>query len=251
MGKLIFITSILIGLFSTSITRGQQLYSLILSDSVTVEYSFGSSEIINRNEIISRLDTITFQNIKKIIINGYTDTVGSLTYNEKLAENRLKKAHELLKERITPSLSISFNNLNEKRNQFNIVDSLYRRADILFYRYHLNVPLNKNYPLQVNFPGDSDFILPDSRGLIDQIAFILLQDTTLNIELQGHISGENSNYELSLNRALSVQAYLVNKGVRESRISSKGMDNKYKLYREVSEATMAKNRRVEIILSRE
>lgn len=72
----------------------------------------------------------------------------------------------------------------------------------------------------------------------------------LKIEIQGHTSntteGELFNIELSLKRAQAVKNYLINNGISELRIESKGYGYSNPITTEISEEKQASNRRVEV-----
>lgn len=250
MGRIIFLA--LIAFCWSLSASAQQLYKLTLLDSISVEFKFGTTDVINLDVVKNKILDLNKGkgNDVKVIINSYTDTVGTLKFNQNLAEKRLQKVidlYQIFSKFNTPIIS---NNINEDRfYQIEIDDSLYRRADILVYEYKLNAELNKPYPLQINFVEGTAVPRKNAKEIMDEIAFVLKKDVSLNIELHGHISGNDPDYELSLNRALRVKKYLVDSGINEERIVCKGMSNKHKLYPETSEENKALNRRVEIILS--
>lgn len=251
MLKSFFALLLLISLVCSSSSKAQELYSYRLIDSIVVEFDFGKADVLNKDAVELSIKSYELDSSYKIVINGYTDSVGTISYNQVLAQKRIDNVLNLMKEFEKLSYLISTNNCNESRSDMHtIIDSLYRRVDILIYRYQLNVPLNKNYSLHIQFGGSSAYLLPESRAIVEEIAEVLLRDKSLNIELQGHISGNDPDYELSLNRALSVKDYLVELGVEDYRIICKGMSNEHKLYSEYNEQNRRLNRRVEIILSK-
>lgn len=232
-------------------SSAQELYSYTLVDSIAFEFNFGKTEVINIDTVNVRLKNIEIDENSKISINGYTDTVGTIVYNTVLAQKRIDKVMRLMDHYERLGASISVNNCNENRDGKNAIpDSLFRRVDVLIYHYQLNVPLNKNYPFYILFGGSSAFLLPEAKVIVEEIAEVLLRDKTLNIELQGHISGNDPDYELSLNRAISVKDFMVELGVEDYRITCVGMSNEHKLYPEYNEKNRKLNRRVEIILTK-
>lgn len=230
----------------------QQLYILKLSDSIPIHFDFATNQINNLEDINNRLEK--FQQIKdgKIIINAYTDTVGTIEYNTELAEKRLQTAVDFVRKYADETISVFTYNRNENRDlhTLSINDTLFRRSDILVYENVLNIELNKPYPLKINFDGDSYILRPEAKPVIDEMIEILEKESDLSTELHGHISGHRSTYDLSLNRTLSVKQYMVERGINPDRIICKGMDNKHKLVHEEPWENNPLNRRVEIIFFR-
>ena len=79
---------------------------------------------------------------------------------------------------------------------------------------------------QIRFAYDSDVILPDSFGLMEEIGTTLSNHSEiLLVEVQGHTDNrgtERYNLSLSQRRAESVRRWLVEHGVSEARLQSQG-----------------------------
>jgi OmpA-OmpF porin, OOP family len=104
----------------------------------------------------------------------------------------------------------------------------------------------------VFFATASDKLLKQSNARLDVVVGILNQNPSYKIQIDGHTDSQGNdeyNLDLSNRRAASVKAYLVSKGIAESRLSSTG----YGETKPVAENTTAKgralNRRVEMTLS--
>jgi outer membrane protein OmpA-like peptidoglycan-associated protein len=110
------------------------------------------------------------------------------------------------------------------------------------------VKLNK----QVHFQHDSAEILPDSMGLIEEIAEVLRSQTEIGlIEIQGHTDDTGTpgyNQRLSQERAEAVRQALIDLNVQADRMVAKGYGQDRPLVPNVSDLNRAKNRRVQLII---
>lgn len=86
---------------------------------------------------------------------------------------------------------------------------------------------------------------------MDFPAFTISASPELQIEVQAHTDYKGSgklNLQLSEQRALSVKAYLVSKGVNENQLTAKGYGESQPIADNKTEEGRAKNRRVELKL---
>ncbi|MDB5157337.1 MAG: hypothetical protein JWR50_2044 [Mucilaginibacter sp.] len=84
---------------------------------------------------------------------------------------------------------------------------------------------------------------------MDKAAAEMKKDPTVKFVLNGHASAEGGdahNMALSVERATSVKAYLVNSGVNADNLTVKGYGDKIPLADNSTEEGRVKNRRVEI-----
>jgi len=236
-------------LLVTPIVFGQDLYKIKLVDSIPLHFNFATDQINNLASISNKLDSLSTYSDAKIIVNAYTDSVGTIEYNEALAERRLAFCLNLIQPLVPRSSMIYSNNQHEKREfqPIGIDDTLFRRVDVLVYQNQLTIEYNKPYPLPINFDGNQYFLRDESKVVIDKMIAILEKHPALKIELHGHVSGHSGDYQLSLNRTLSVKEYMVQRGIADERIKCIGFDNKRKLYFEQPWENNPLNRRVEII----
>jgi outer membrane protein OmpA-like peptidoglycan-associated protein len=109
----------------------------------------------------------------------------------------------------------------------------------------------------IYFVGGLAEILPTSFPALEMLFLTLKENPDLKIEIQGHVNCpfNNCSYSpaslqtLSNERALAVQNYLINKGIAQSRMTSKGFSNSKMVYpNATTEDKMKKNRRVEILV---
>lgn len=89
------------------------------------------------------------------------------------------------------------------------------------------------------------------KGL-DEVAKILGENPDIELAIDGHtdyVGTEEYNQTLSDNRAASVKAYFVSKGIDESRLSSAGHGETMPIADNKTAAGRQQNRRVELVLS--
>ena len=101
----------------------------------------------------------------------------------------------------------------------------------------------------VNFESGSAKLLPESMNVLDSIANDLLDNPDLNIEIGGHTDNTGSaaiNRRLSRERADTVRAYLVGKGIPAARLSTVGYGPDRPIASNKTEDGRAANRRVEL-----
>lgn len=107
---------------------------------------------------------------------------------------------------------------------------------------------------KINFAFDSAEILPSSFGLLDSIAETLQEHREIElIEVQGHTDDQGSeryNQRLSEQRAASVERALLQRGIDEERLQSRGFGLSQPIVPNDSEENRGKNRRVQFIILR-
>jgi OOP family OmpA-OmpF porin len=101
------------------------------------------------------------------------------------------------------------------------------------------------------FATGSAKLLAKSYPSLNNVVKILTDNPTYKVDIAGHTDTtgtHDKNMVLSDNRAASVKAYLVSKGIDESRITSKGYGPDQPIATNKTAAGRAKNRRVEMKL---
>ncbi|MBQ3033285.1 MAG: flagellar motor protein MotB [Deferribacterales bacterium] len=99
-------------------------------------------------------------------------------------------------------------------------------------------------------PGSSE-LLPEAYPIIDKI-INLTEDTSYNINIEGHTDdtpvGRNSplNWDLSVDRAVSVVKYFIGKDFNPARLSASGFGEYHPILPNITPENRAKNRRIEI-----
>ena len=105
---------------------------------------------------------------------------------------------------------------------------------------------------EVHFQHDSVDVLPDSFGLLEELADLLKSKPELRlVEVQGHTDNTGSavyNQRLSQGRAQAVVDSLVRLGVASDRLVAKGYGADKPLVPNTTDGNRAKNRRVQVII---
>ncbi|MCA9578784.1 MAG: OmpA family protein, partial [Myxococcales bacterium] len=105
---------------------------------------------------------------------------------------------------------------------------------------------------QINFATDSDEILEQSFGLMEEIADVILRNPQLaSIEIQGHTDdrgGREHNEELSQRRADAVRVWLIQHGVEAHRLQAVGYGQTRPLVPNITSSNRARNRRVQFVV---
>jgi OOP family OmpA-OmpF porin len=99
------------------------------------------------------------------------------------------------------------------------------------------------------FPQGKATIDSESYNELDEIAQMLLEDSKIIIQLEGHTDNQGNpkaNLSLSERRVVAVKKYLVKKGVTKSRIKTKAFGGTQPLRNEMTQEDRALNRRVEM-----
>jgi outer membrane protein OmpA-like peptidoglycan-associated protein len=145
---------------------------------------------------------------------------------------------------------------------FESVDIDQTKANLI----RVNMPLkkakkgNKAMFDNINFNPGSAIMLSNSHKILDKIVRFLKYNPSKEIEIGGHVNvpnqapvSENSeDFKLSVSRANRVKVYFSEKGIKADRMTSKGYGSSFMLYpKAVTEAEQIKNRRVEIVITKE
>jgi OmpA-OmpF porin, OOP family len=102
------------------------------------------------------------------------------------------------------------------------------------------------------FATGSAKLLATSNKHLNEVVKVMEGDADLKLSIEGHADNTGAperNQQLSDERAAAVKAYLVSKGIDESRISSQGFGDSNPIADNKTAAGRAKNRRVELKLS--
>jgi outer membrane protein OmpA-like peptidoglycan-associated protein len=109
-----------------------------------------------------------------------------------------------------------------------------------------------NIKQQIQFATGSAVILPESTGLLNEIADVLIKNPRIRrVEVQGHTDttgNAEGNMQLSEDRANAVVAWLTSHGVSGDRLSPRGYGQTKPLVPNVTAANRARNRRVQFII---
>jgi outer membrane protein OmpA-like peptidoglycan-associated protein len=102
----------------------------------------------------------------------------------------------------------------------------------------------------INFETGKATLKPESYPTLDEIYNLLKQYPTLKVSVNGHTDNQGShdyNMKLSQNRAESVKAYLVAKGIAADRLQAYGKGPDFPVADNDTQLGRAANRRVEFL----
>jgi outer membrane protein OmpA-like peptidoglycan-associated protein len=106
----------------------------------------------------------------------------------------------------------------------------------------------------INFQVDEAVIPEVNKALLDRAAEIINNVPDMKLMIVGHTDSQASdtyNMELSQERAESVKAYLVSKGVDASKLATKGMGESEPIADNSTEQGRFRNRRIEFMVNDE
>ena len=101
----------------------------------------------------------------------------------------------------------------------------------------------------IQFEFNSSVLKTSSYPVLDAFAIQMKNSVETRFQLNGHSSAEGSderNMMLSVDRANAVKAYLVNNGIKNSNLITKGFGEAKPIVANSTESNKALNRRVEI-----
>lgn len=103
----------------------------------------------------------------------------------------------------------------------------------------------------IQFETGSAKIKKASNGILDQVVDVMKENPSWKLSINGHTDNAGKpekNQKLSEDRAAAVKAYLINKGIEESRLTSAGFGQDKPVASNATAAGKAKNRRVEFVV---
>ncbi len=119
--------------------------------------------------------------------------------------------------------------------------------------------LGKQYKLvNMHFKGGMAIMIDRSKPELNQLKKFMFLNSDVCIEIAGHINGPGSppselgsfHYELSVARSLVVKEEMIQFGIKQERMLSRGYGNWYMVYPDAITAVhQEENRRVEIVIS--
>lgn len=249
----------------------------------SVYFEYNSTELSRDSQ--KKLDSLSRLNSSmKFRIFGNCDISGTSDYNKKLSENRAGAVSAYLQKKIGRNIELqSVAGLGkEKQINDNSTEELRRknrRVDIFidrvmapgevrsgkayasfFSKKISEMKVKDTFSLpNVNFVGGRHIWLPQGNKALAQLADLLKNNLSLEVELQGHIccdydhfDGEDldlKTFNLSFTRANAIKEFLERQGILSSRIKATGQGHLNPVvYPERKEEDFSKNRRVEIVL---
>lgn len=257
---------------------------IIAQEQFSVYFDSNKFEITKNEEVKLKTWVEANKTSKIVAISGYTDEIGSSGYNDTLAQKRVNFIFDFIKDKVnirsdfkTRSFGENFNQSqnkaeNRKATIYYILEKdLGRENEILGIPNAIegieitdDMPIAEKIKLakigtkiilkNINFYQNTFAITPESNAALYDLLFVMQNNPTLKIQIQGHICCvDDDRRKLSLERAKQVRRFLIFKGVPQLRITVTGFGVKFPLHPipEENEAAAAANRRVEIeILSK-
>ena len=230
---------------------------------------------------------ITTNGTSKIVaIHGFTDEVGSVGYNDTLAQKRVDFIYEQIKDKVT--IREDFKTISYGKNFMQSINQAENRRATIFYILEkdlareneiLGIQPNENVEgleitedmalhekvarakvgtkiilKNINFFQNTFATVPESQGAMYDLLFVMQNNPNLKIQLQGHICCvDKDRRNLSLERAKQIRRFLVYNGIPIGRVTVTGFGVTQPIYPipEENEEQAAANRRVEMeILSK-
>lgn len=229
---------LLLILFFSSVYHAQQL------DTVRCYFDFDKSIVLHPNDSL-------FQVLKKkandtptdLELYAYTDTIGSIEYNKKLAQRRLEAVLKFID---TTQYNVTSNVIGET-SSMQLEQN--RRVDICF-KSTSSVeelkPKGDTVILDIQFYNNSPVILPRCYEELQKLLDYVIAHPEMDIELHGHVCC-GPGYDLSVSRAISVKKYLIENNIAAERITCFGHSNDQPRFKETSSYYEQMNRRVECV----
>lgn len=253
--------------------------SFYAQDTISFYFQTNKHELSDR-EKARLLNWINNNTASKILaIHGYTDKVGSSEDNDALAQNRVDFIYNQVKNKVKiredfKTISYGENFVQDKEQARNRRASIYylKEEDLAKENQVLGIPeeikeveIPDNLPLHekvalakvgtkirlknINFYQNTFVITPESNESLYDLLFVMQNNPTLKIQIQGHICCIDKDHRnLSLERAKQVRRWLVYQRIPQYRITVTGFGTTRPIYPipEENEQQAAENRRVEI-----
>ena len=240
------------------------------TDTFVLHFAFDRSEI--RPADTAALHRFLYQTggIDSIVITGYTDTVGSPEYNQRLSDNRALAAARVIQHGLATDMGLPMH--VEGRGESESVpgdDSQSRRVTIVCWHdptppppvvVQLDTPRNISEPdtvfelNDINFYANTANLTDVAQMALPKYISYLLTLKSRYLEVDGYCNSpgpllkpSDPLYILSVKRAKFIYDYLIEKGFSPERLSYKGRGNTNpRKAHPTTREEMDKNMRVEI-----
>ena len=214
----------------------------------SAEKVFGLSNVVDRIEVNASVAEPIWIEQARAIFPLLKSTIrnGTFVFKDKTVEVRGEVSGEESKTKILRSLdSVAGSNLtvNDQLQTPNARGSKGKKAGLVQQKLN-ELLLGKT----VEFDSSSSRLRSDNHKLLDAIAAVLKDDPNAQIEVSGHTDSngkEEKNLRLSQRRAEAVKKYLVDKGIKSSRIEAIGHGSSLPIADDNTLEGQRKNRRIE------
>lgn len=268
-----FLLLLLIHLFNVSLQAQTSTYNCYF------EFNSAKYHTDSLPKLIEWINQYKSYKHVKFELYGYTDTIGSISYNDQLAKSRLASVAGSITDTV-----IQITKQVPKGEQYSLKNYAenkeYRKVEIIatfdqaenpekqskrkdkdqsdlstekehyleerfeeFDKKGNDVTIN----LKIQFENNSDVYYDwDSATQVYILSEYLKKYPNKKVEIQGHVCCSNS-YDISLLRAKKVHDDLIRLKISPNRIKYEGFSNRVPLVKEVDEFSQQQNRRVEVI----
>ncbi len=245
-------------------------------DSINIYYSTAKYVLndVQKEELLYFLSDKDSSLTEHITIKGYTDFVGSIRYNTKLAKLRTSNVADFMATKYNSTIEeVAIGEL-EKPYNYSLTDGVQEhRKTTISIRSTIKLDDSKYTYLQkidslkegdkirlrnINFKLATADLTKSSVPELDKLATIMANNENLDIAIEGHVccgadkevKTQKMTYEnewLSNKRAKTIHDYLISKGIDSIRLQHKGYGFTNPLiYPEESETDRYQNRRIEL-----
>lgn len=190
----------------------------------------------NTKQVLSNTQIEIKNEFDNIIISGITNEFG-------LLEIKFNPEMEY-------TITVKKDGYNSLENKINLKNNIIIELE----QTNVNILENKLVIDNIHFNFDNFMLLEESKLTLNKIVTILKENPLINIEIHAHTDtkgSESYNVQLSLNRGKSTYEYLLNKGIKNTRIKYYGHGMKNPLIHcnnNCSEEENETNRRVEFLI---
>lgn len=237
--------------------------------------------------LVKWMDGVEYSQIRSVTLRSFTDSVGSQTYNYKLADRRLKAVYRYLL-RAYPDLAIVSDPKGEVySNAYGTNDSHWRKVEVemtfvpkpvvaeippvVIIEDKLELVQQLPEPkraetkeerietfskakgaikLEVQFYGGTANYMGNAAADVEALAAYLNEHPEVDALIRGHVCCQN-DMQLSERRAKKVYSDLIALGISKRRLKYEGFGNTMPVAREVDEYSMQQNRRVDVVFTPE
>lgn len=216
----------------------QDLYSFILpKESRAIEIAYIKGKVTNK---------VTGAPLSAQIVFSELSSSESILFEQ---SNRMGNYFSVLPGNADYGLNIQKKGFLVYSKNFSLSDENVRKAYVLNVKL-IPIAVDQKVKLENVFYNTASFELDSrSNSELNKVADFLNDNPSVKISIEGHTDNEGSksgNLRLSKNRAQSVYKYLVEKGIEESRLSTKGYGSSQPVADNESEEGRKMNRRTEI-----